>query len=131
MLRSAKGSPNGIQTFGYKKDETYDLPESLANSFFSTKDAEETSAPRARKPKVEKAMDGAPENTDAGQPSENVNMEKPDSEKTDAEKSDPNIFDEDRKQAEEKKVKEKEEKKKEKKVSDKQEEQKAKKVTKY
>jgi len=56
MLKTVKGSPNGIAVLVYEKGETYDVNNSLASCFLGDGHAVEEGAPE------NKSLNNAPEN---------------------------------------------------------------------
>jgi hypothetical protein len=47
MLKTTKGSPDGVSTVTYEAGQRYDVPEDLAECFFSTHSADPTEAHEA------------------------------------------------------------------------------------
>lgn len=52
MLKDDRGAPEGHTVVDYDKDEMYELPDALADSFISAKSAKPATAPKPAKAEV-------------------------------------------------------------------------------
>lgn len=65
MLRNKMGSPDGFTVKHYAMGQEYDVPESLAATFFADKDAEKVQEKAVEAAPANKAIGKAPKNKSA------------------------------------------------------------------